>query len=129
MTTIKSFEDACKVLNLEPEKVTPDFSMFPEKHQKAMTAHAKLVIIAEAINFVENDYKPWSPDWTNGKWDKYCLWFDMNNGSAPSGFSYFDYAYWRSTTNVGSRLCFISSEAARYAGKQFIDLYRDYFVI
>lgn len=129
MTKIKSFEDACKVLQLDPTKVLPDFSMFPEKHQKAMTAHAKLIIIAEAINFVENDNKPWSPDWTNGQWDKYYPWFDMDDSSAPSCFSYFDCVFWLSNSNVGSRLCFISSEAARYAGKQFIGLYRDYFVI
>ena len=42
MNEIKTFEDACKALKLDPEKVIPDFSMFPEKHQKAMIAHAKL---------------------------------------------------------------------------------------
>ena len=119
---IKTFEDACKALKLDPEKVLPDFSMFPEQHRKAMTAHAKLIIIAQALN------GNWKPDWDNGEWDKYYPWFDMDSSSG-SGFSYDGYDDWCSISLVGSRLCFKSRELAEYAGKQFEDLYRDYFVI
>ena len=41
-TEIKTFEDACKVLNLDATKVIPDFSLFPIEEQEAMKAHAKL---------------------------------------------------------------------------------------
>lgn len=120
---IKTFEDACKALKLDSKKVLPDFSMFPEKHQKAMIAHAKLVIIAQALN------GDWEPNWDD--WDecKYEPWFDMENSSSGSGFSYYVYDCWLSASVVGSRLCFKSSELAKYAGKQFEALYKDYFVI
>lgn len=119
---IKTFEDACTALGLNPETVLPDFSLFPEKHQKAMTAHAKLIIIAEALN------EGWKPDWKDYSERKYELWFDMDS-SAGSGFSYLGYDDWASTSYVGSRLCFKSRELARYAGEQFEKLYEDYFVI
>lgn len=125
-TEIKTFEDACTKLGLDAAKVLPDFSMFPEHHQKAMTAHAKLVIIAEALN------DGWQPNW--GDWDewKYYVWNKFKEGSDKSsgvGFSYFVWAYSSSVTSVGSRLCYQSSEIAAYAGQQFEELYKEYFVI
>lgn len=120
-TKIKTFEDACKVLNLDAATVIPDFSLFPEADKEAMIAHAKLIIIAKAIN------GDWTPDWTNGKWDKYYPWFVMGS---PSGgcFSYDGYDDWLTGSGVGSRLCFETREKAIYAGKQFEDLYKVYFV-
>ncbi len=126
-TDIKTFEAACKVEKLNPKKVIPDFKLYPVKDRKAMIAHAKLVIIARVLNKLANNGKQWKPDWNNGKWDKYYPWFWMNGGS--SGFRYYDYVYWYSCSLVGSRLCFISMEVGEYAGKQFIKLYKDYFVM
>jgi hypothetical protein len=120
-TEIKTFEDACKVLNLDPTTIIPDFSLFPESDRQAMIAHAKLVIIAKAIN------GDWIPDWNNGKWDKYYPWFVMGSSSGV-GFSFSDYDGWRTVSSVGSRLCFESSEKARYVGTQFEELYKSYFV-
>jgi hypothetical protein len=120
-TNIKTFEDACKVLNLDAATVIPDFSLFPEADKEAMIAHAKLIIIAKAIN------GDWTPDWTNGQWDKYYPWFVMGSPSG-GGFSYYDYDLWYTISYVGSRLCFESSEKAKYAGNQFQDLYKAYFV-
>ena len=122
MKKIKTFEDACKALGLDPKKSLPDFSGYPEKHAKGMIAHAKLVIIAEALN------EGWTPDWTDGNWDKYYPWFEMGSPSGV-GFSCGDYGHWLSGSSVGSRLCFKSSELAKYAGKQFEQLYKDYFVM
>jgi len=121
-SNIKTFEDACKALNLDSEKVLPDFSLFPEKHQKAMTAHAKLVIIAEALN------DGWTPDWVNREWDKYYPWFNMG-GSSGSGFSFIGCDDWFSLSGSGSRLCFKSRYLAQYAGEQFLELFKDYFLI
>jgi hypothetical protein len=120
-TDIKTFEDACKVFNLDPTTIIPDFSLFPESDRQAMIDHAKLVIIAKAIN------GDWIPDWNNGKWDKYYPWFVMGSSSGV-GFSYFGYDDWDATSFVGSRLCFESGEKARYAGTQFKELYKSYFV-
>lgn len=122
MNAIKTFEDACKALNLNSESVIPDFSIFPESHQKAMSAHAKLIIITEALN------EGWRPDWSDSDQWKYYPWFDME-ASASGGFSCVDYGHFWAISNVGSRLCFKSADLAKYAGTQFKDLYEEYFVI
>lgn len=121
MEKIKTFEDACKALNLDSEKVLPDFSNYPSHHAKAMMAHAKLVIIAEALN------EGGTPDWNNGKYDKYYPWFKMG-GSSGSGFSFDSHGGWDSHSDCGSRLCFKTRELAKYAGTQFEDLYKEYFL-
>jgi hypothetical protein len=120
-TEIKTFEDACKVLNLDPASIIPDFSLFPESDRQAMIDHAKLIIIAKAIN------ADWVPDWENGKWDKYYPWFVMGSSSGV-GFSSDGYGDWRTLSSVGSRLCFESREKAKYVGEQFQYLYKSYFV-
>lgn len=121
MDRIKTFEEACEKLGLDPQKTIPDFSMFPKEHQTAMIAHAKLIIINEALN------EGWKPDWTNGQWDKYFPWFVMGSPSGD-GFSYCDYDNWHASSGVGSRLCFKSRELAKYAGETFLQLYKDYYV-
>lgn len=123
---LKTFEDACKELGLDPEKVIPDFSAYPERDREAMVAHAKLVIIARAANRIENDGKDWEPDWDNGRWDKYYPWFEMGGSS---GFRSDGCGDWLSLSTVGSRLCFKSANAAEYIGNQFIELYKAYFVM
>ncbi len=126
-TDIKTFEDACKVLALDPNKVIPDFSCYPEKDRTSMIAHAKLVIIVRASNQLANNGKEWIPDFTNWGERKYEAWFDLeDNGS--SGFRFHDYDDWRADSFVGSRLCFISSEVCEYVANQFIDLYKEYFL-
>mgnify|MGYP006418984619 CR=1 FL=1 len=122
MSKIKTFEEACEALELDSKKVVPDFSMYPEKHQKAMVAHAKLVIIAEALN------EGWQPDWGNSSEYKYELWFYMG-GSSGSGFAYYVYDHWLTHSFCSSRLCFKSRELAEYAGEQFKDLYKDYYLM
>lgn len=117
---IKSFEDACKALKLDPKKVLPDVSAFPKEHQQALIAHAKLVIIAQALN------GKWKPNWKDSNQWKYYPWFDMSSGS---GLSYYVYDHLISYSSCGSRLCYKTSELAKYAGTQFIDLYKEYFVI
>jgi hypothetical protein len=119
-TDIKTFDDACKVLNLEPT-IIPDFSLFPKEEQEAMQAHAKLIIIAKVIN------GDWVPDWTNSNEYKYYPWFKMGSSSGV-GFSCNVFDYWHSSSHVGSRLCFETREKAIYAGKQFEDLYKSYFI-
>jgi hypothetical protein len=119
-TEIKTFEDACKAINVEPT-IIPDFSLFPELDRQAMIDHAKLVIIAKAIN------GDWVPDWKDWNQYKYYPWFEMGSPSG-GGFSCVDYVRWITYSIVGSRLCFETREQAKYAGKQFEDLYKSYFV-
>ena len=91
-----------------------------------MIAHTKLVIIARAANRIANNGKQWKPDWNNDKRDKYYPWFYMGGSS---GFRFHVCADWNSASYVGSRLCFISREAAEHVGKQFEGLFKQYFVM
>ena len=89
-----SFEDACEALGLDATKL-PDVSMLHEKHQKAITAHYKLVTIAEALN------EGWTPDWSNHREYKYLPWFNVVKkegsgsgfGLAYGGYGSLEYGY------------------------------------
>jgi|SRR6478609_8669058 len=121
-TDIKTFEDACKALNLDSATIIPDFSLFPESDREAMIAHAKLIIVAKAIN------GDWVPDWSNWHQYKYYPWFNMDSLSAY-GFSSDDYGFLElAYSGVSSRLCFETRDQAKYVGKQFEELYKIYFV-
>ena len=96
---VKSFEDACKVLDITPSVTV--VTGIPEKYQKPLIANYQLMVIAEALN------EGWTPDWSNREWDKFFPWFDMDDSSSAGRFS-FDAAVNRlSYSSVGSRLCFV----------------------
>ncbi|HRG39124.1 MAG TPA: hypothetical protein PK289_11380, partial [Bacteroidia bacterium] len=101
---VKSFEDACKVLKIKP--TLPVVGSLPKKHQAAIVANYKLVIITEALN------EGWIPNWDNSNEMKYYPYFDMTKAS---GFSYFDFSNWNAGTDAASRLCFKNSELAKFA--------------
>jgi len=125
-TDLKTFEDACQVLELDPKTVIPDFSCYPEKDRVSMVAHAQLVIIVRAANKLANKGKEWIPDFTNYDERKYEAWFDLEAGS--SGFRCRGYVHWYTLSYVGSRLCFISREVCEYVAEQFIEIYKAYFL-
>jgi hypothetical protein len=120
MSKIKTYEAACKALGIDPEKSLPKVTGVPKQHKDAIVAHAKLVIITEALN------EGWKPNWKDSGEYKYYPWFNMSSGS---GLSFHDCVGWDSRSTVGSRLCFKSRALAEYAGKQFKKLYEQYFVI
>lgn len=123
--SIKTFEDACKALGLNPSESLPVVTGMPEKYQAAAIAHSSLMIIADAIN---QEVSPgWKPDWQDYDQCKYSPWFEMD--LSASGFSFGVAGYGFSGSYVGSRLCFCSREAARYAGHQFIELYKQMMVL
>ena len=112
---IKSFEDACEVLEINPNDV---FSKIDTKDE---IAYKKLKIIIKAIN------NGWTPDWANSNQYKYYTWFYVL--SSGSGFSDTGYCYTYSCTVVGSRLCVDSKDKALYIAEQFKDLYEDYLLL
>ena len=85
-------------------------------------AYIQLKMIASALN------EGWTPDWENGKWDKYYPWFVMGSASGV-GFSFGDYDRWHSRSGVSSRLCFKSAELAKYAGNQFLEIYKIFMTL
>jgi hypothetical protein len=118
---IKTFEGACKVLGHDPKKVLPKVTGFPKPHQKALIATAKLIIINEALNFVDNGKKKWVADWNNISEGKYYPWFYLNKPGFRLGACGCDC----SGAAVGARLVYRTRALAEYAAKQFKTLYRE----
>ena len=106
-------------------------------------AYMKLRIIAAALN------EGWEPQFTEDEW-RYFPWFvlytqkeidEMDeeqksrvvfrssySANASGGVAYANTFYDSSDTyaNIGSRLAFKSSELAKYAGEQFVEIWADY---
>lgn len=113
---VKSFEDACQVLGISTN--VPEVKGLPRKHQKAIIANYKLIVIAEALN------EGWKPNWQDSDEYKYYPWFDMSN-PAGVGFSSTDVTASYTYANFGSRLCLKNRELAIYFGQTFTDLFND----
>ena len=86
-------------------------------------AYVKLKLIAKALN------EGWTPDWSNGEWDKWYPWFKMDDSSSAGRFSFYVAVFQRSASGVGSSLCFKSKDLVTYAGTQFLDIYKDFFTV
>ncbi|KAB2918714.1 MAG: hypothetical protein F9K23_00840 [Bacteroidetes bacterium] len=111
---VKTFEDA---LAITGEDWCPPQGMTSDE-----IAYRKLKIIAKALN------QGWTPDWTDSNQIKYTVWLkDFRPGGV--GFDDSGYGSWFTVTGCGSRLCYRSKELALYAGKQFEDLYKEFFLI
>ena len=113
---VKSFEDACQVLGISTN--VPEVKGLPRKHQKAIIANYKLIVIAEALN------EGWKPNWQDSDEYKYYPWFDMSN-PAGVGHSYTINAASYTNASIGSRLCLKNRELAIYFGQTFTDLFND----
>lgn len=103
---VKTFEDACEVLGLDP------YSQFTTYDSADEIAYKKLKIIIRALN------EGWTPDWNNSSQYKWYNWFYMDT------FRFADASDRYSYSDVGSRLCFKSRELAEYAAKQFLSEYK-----
>lgn len=121
---VKTYEDACKVLGVEP---------INEQNAKAQgfrsdeIARRKLETIAAALN------EGWKPDWNNTDQYKYYPYFYIQEnakgkGSAGLSFANTSGTAASTTAPIGSRLCFYASRLARYASNQFTDLYEQILI-
>lgn len=78
---VKTFEDALVLAKVSPEILEFISYRTNNKQILATQAHAKLAIIAEALN------EGWKPDWSNSKEYKYWPWLKFTPGV---GFSFGD---------------------------------------
>lgn len=117
---IKTLQDACNELGDEHPLVTQyrltagAFKGDPMIDD--LIAYLKLRIITTALN------EGWEPQFAEGE-QRWYSWYNNRRG----GLEYASvlYAGSRSLSSVGVRLAFKSKELAEYAGKQFIDIYKD----
>lgn len=150
---IKTFEDACAALG-EDHLYVQMFQDIYTKSEKAganvnsdVVAYLKLRIITAALNegwepqFTQDEDRwfPWHILWAeeelsskDEKWKRdRCLTTMQHHRGEYAGLacanSHNAPSY--STAGIGSRLCFKSDTLAEYAGKQFIDLWMDFYLI
>lgn len=157
MERVKTYEDACTVLDLSPILALDDLCICSQ-HQDGhfsfrggldvtAKAYLKLCIIAAALNegwqpkFTEDEYR-WYPYfylYTKEQYDrldedekKDCRVVGRASYSAHVDggvvYAYAGNAWSYSSTNYGSRLAFKSEELAEYCGKQFIDIWMEYLI-
>ena len=119
---IMSIDDAVQELGEDDPEVQELFKL----QEAGITSHVlytqMLVVITKALN------EGWTPDWSNGNWDKWFNWFNMSSSSAGR-FSFHSSVNRNSGSHCGSRLCFKSRELAEYAAKQFLQVYEKSFII
>lgn len=157
MERVKTYEDACTVLDLSPILALDDLCICSQ-HQDGhfsfrggldvtAKAYLKLCIIAAALNegwqpkFTEDEYR-WYPYfylYTKEQYDR--LDEDEKKDCRVVGRAY-SIAFvnggvvcaiasnsWSfSYASYGSRLAFKSEELAEYCGKQFIDIWMEYLI-
>lgn len=114
---VKTYEDACEIIG---EKPIDEQHLMDCGIGKSEIAFIKLKTIFKAANKM-NNY--WKADYSNSNQHKYYPYFIWRS----SGFRY-DGTYCTVTgTGICSWLCCGTSDDAEYIGKQFEDLYNDYF--
>jgi hypothetical protein len=119
---VTSYEKACEYLGRDEHVGITTTGENP--HTGAILAMFKLVTIAEAWNKIDG----FVPDFTNRSQDKWFPYFYYEKESAGFVFAHANDAPSRTGANVGSRLCFKSSNRAREFGKSFIDLFNEFFL-
>lgn len=124
---IKSFEEACLQLGLDPTQL-PVVENLPEKDQSSIIAFYKLTIIIRALN------EGWEPNWADFSERKFYNYLYIGGNayhgslcglSASTANSVFSSA----NSSFGARLCFKSRDLAEYAYSQFKELYWQYVLI
>lgn len=157
MERVKTYEDACTVLDLSPILALDDLCICSQ-HQDGhfsfrggldvtAKAYLKLCIIAAALNegwqpkFTEDEYR-WYPYfylYTKEQYDRLDEdeKKDCRVVGRASTYAYVhggvvyaraSYAWSDSVAYGGSRLAFKSEELAEYCGKQFIDIWMEYLI-
>jgi hypothetical protein len=105
----------CKEQNIDISDI-----VFEKSDSSSVRAFKELQIIARALN------EGWKPNWNDGNEYKYFSWFRYVHSSFV--FADVSYGAYHTHAGSGSRLCFKSKELAEYAGRTFINLYKDFMM-
>lgn len=137
---VKTFEDACHESGIDPEQYMSKY----EDEPADVIAYMKLRVICKALN------EGWEPQFTEGeeRWNPVFLLWSKEELSLMSddqkakrhlidrylgdwaGFSYSvsENVIESYVSNCASRLCLKSQQLADYCGKQFVNLWADFFL-
>jgi hypothetical protein len=120
---IKTFEDAlAETTCSENAKMLLQYNG-NDKDMIGALALLKLTIISRVLN------EGWVPDWSNSNEYKFYPWFEWKKASSGLSFLVCVCSSTRPGTDVGSRLCYRTSELAEYAARQFESIYRDFLTL
>lgn len=148
MERIKTFDDACREVTGKSEE-----EWLAENETKNMDkdvlAYLKMRIIVAALNegwkptFKDDEtrYYPYYWHYTKSEWESLsasrrkeleptvCLVGGRSSVGSASGplFVRSGYAWSLAYSNFGARLAFRTGELARYAGKQFFDIFKVFY--
>lgn len=121
MLRIKSFEDACAELgeNHQYVRAYREWMRISYAECNDITAYMKLRIIAAALN------EGWEPTFEKDE-ERWYPWFKIKQGGLVFAYAYGTGSL--SGAHYSVRLVFKSKELAEYAGKQFVDIYKDFCI-
>jgi hypothetical protein len=108
MELIKSYEEACEALKLNPIDERPYNGENLTPKQVWLNAVSDMAIITDALH-IGND---------NPRY-----YFPVFNKSG-FGFSYTDYGCWGTGSAVGSRLKYATRELSDYSGREFLPIHK-----
>lgn len=147
---VKTFEDACRELGEEHPFVSAYTAWIKHEEfddQEDILAYMKLRIICAALNegwepqFTEDEwrYYPWNILWTEEELSEKSDEWKTDRHLISTGEYQTDYAGLASAYSAhapsnsraifGSRLCLKSDTLAVYCGKQFINIWADFYLI
>ena len=146
---IKTFDDACKAIGLAGPEALPE--LLQEKYAAIVPSHIKAQLKLEIITLALNEGWQHIPDGKHwAYWPWFCLYTageiaDMGKKGAEEraminatdvsevfsglGYAGSNNAWSHSDAAFGSRLAYKSRELARYSGKQFIELWKEAYLI
>lgn len=110
---IKTWQDVVLAL---PYKLFLPYENPSNKFERAINANVKIQKIAEVLN------EGWSANFDNKNEYKYYPYFEKKS----SGWFFSNVSFSDDYASMGFGLYFKSSELAKYAGEQFIEIYREY---
>ncbi len=119
MERIKTVKDAFNECGLDINNL-PDVSAIPKCFHKFIQNMYIAAVLTKALN------EGWEPNWNDSSEWKYYPWTKVSADKkrpAGFGFSLSSCDYSRSSSSVGSRLCFKNSKLAIYVTKQFPEVY------
>lgn len=147
---VKTFEDACRELGEEHPFVSAYTAWIKHEEfddQEDILAYMKLRIICAALNegwepqFTEDEwrYYPWNILWTEEELSEKSDEWKTDRHLISTGEYQTDYAGLAAANSYGapsspsatfgSRLCLKSDTLAVYCGKQFINIWADFYLI
>ena len=109
---LSSYEDACKILNISPRSQESVYSYSEWFNHQLLT-------IIKAANFIDNNYKEYTPDFINSNTAKYIPYLEIKSSGWVLSFVHCNYGY----THAPFGFYYKERSTAEVITKRFLFLY------